>query len=63
MLVAREMTDLEGDVWDDPVDLVLRILVINQRTGVPIFQAGWSDCMYFSLSLFVSFAHLEFTCM
>jgi hypothetical protein len=26
----------------------------------PGFQAGWSECMYFSLSFFVSFAHLEF---
>jgi hypothetical protein len=25
----------------------------------PVFQAGWSDCMYFDLSLFVSFAHPE----
>jgi hypothetical protein len=25
----------------------------------PGFQAGWSDCMYFSLFLFISFAHLE----
>jgi hypothetical protein len=26
---------LEGDVWDDPVDLVPRILVSHQLTGVP----------------------------
>jgi hypothetical protein len=26
----------------------------------PVFQAGLSDCMHFSLSLFVSVAHLEF---
>jgi hypothetical protein len=26
----------------------------------PILQAGWSDCLHFSLSLFVSFAYLEF---
>jgi hypothetical protein len=26
----------------------------------PDFQAGWSDCMYFFLSVFVSVAHLEF---
>jgi hypothetical protein len=25
-----------------------------------IFQAGWSDYIFFSLSLFVSVAHLEF---
>jgi hypothetical protein len=34
MLVTRELTDLEGDVWDDPVDLVLRIVVSHRRTGV-----------------------------
>jgi hypothetical protein len=28
----------------------------------PGFQAGWSDCMFFSLSLFILFAHLEFSC-
>jgi hypothetical protein len=28
--------------------------------ALPVFQAGWSDCMYFSLSLIISFAHLEF---
>jgi hypothetical protein len=26
----------------------------------PVFQAGWFDCMYFSIPLSVSFAHLEF---
>jgi hypothetical protein len=26
----------------------------------PGFQAGWSDCMYFSLFLFILFAHLGF---
>jgi hypothetical protein len=26
----------------------------------PGYQTGWSHCIYFSLSLFVSFAHLEF---
>jgi hypothetical protein len=35
MLVTREMTGLEDEVWDDPVDLVLRILVSHRRTGVP----------------------------
>jgi hypothetical protein len=30
----------------------------------PSFQAGWSDCMFFffSLFLFILFAHLEFPC-
>jgi hypothetical protein len=28
----------------------------------PGFQAGWSGYTYFSLSLFISFAHLEFLC-
>jgi hypothetical protein len=29
----------------------------------PGFQAGWSDCMYFfSLFLFILFAHLDFPC-
>jgi hypothetical protein len=28
--------------------------------ALPGFQAGWSDCMYyFSLFLFILFAHLE----
>jgi hypothetical protein len=35
MLVTREMTDLEDDAWDDPVDFVPRILVSHRRTGVP----------------------------
>jgi hypothetical protein len=28
----------------------------------PGFQAGWSDCVYFFLFLFVLFAYLEFPC-
>jgi hypothetical protein len=28
--------------------------------ALPFYKAGWSDCIYFSLSLFVSFANLEF---
>jgi uncharacterized protein affecting Mg2+/Co2+ transport len=28
----------------------------------PLFQAGWSNYVYFYLSLFVSFSHLEFQC-
>jgi hypothetical protein len=28
----------------------------------PGFQAGWSDCMYFSLFLFILIAHLGFPC-
>jgi hypothetical protein len=35
MLVTREMTGLEDDVWDDLVDLVPRILVSHPRKGVP----------------------------
>jgi hypothetical protein len=46
----------------------------SQKTGIfrdegvaeapPGFQAGWSDCVYvfFSLFLFILFAHLEFSC-
>jgi hypothetical protein len=26
----------------------------------PVFEAGWSGCMYVYLSLFVPFAHLKF---
>jgi hypothetical protein len=35
MLVRQEMTGLEDEVWDDPVDLVPRILVSHRRTGAP----------------------------
>jgi hypothetical protein len=28
----------------------------------PGFQAGWSDCMFYSLFLFFFFGHLEFPC-
>jgi hypothetical protein len=35
MLARREMIGLDGDVWDDPVHLVPRILVSHRRTGVP----------------------------
>jgi hypothetical protein len=29
------MTDLEDEVWDDPVDLLPRTLVSHPRKGVP----------------------------
>jgi hypothetical protein len=35
MLVRREMTDLEDEVWDDPDRNVLHILVSHRRTGAP----------------------------
>jgi hypothetical protein len=35
MLVTREMTDLKDEVWDDPVDVLHRLLVNYPRKGVP----------------------------
>jgi hypothetical protein len=36
------------------------VLDFSVAEAPPGFQAGWSDCMYFfSLFLFISFAHLE----
>jgi hypothetical protein len=35
MLVKREMAELEGDVWDDPVGDLHRLLVSHPRKGVP----------------------------
>jgi hypothetical protein len=35
MLVLREMTELEDEVWDDPVDVLHRRLVSHPRKGVP----------------------------
>jgi hypothetical protein len=31
----------------------------GEAEAPPEFQAGWSDCMYFFLFLFILFAHLE----
>jgi hypothetical protein len=35
MLVTREMTGLKDEVWDDPVQNYVRILVSHRRTGAP----------------------------
>jgi hypothetical protein len=35
MLVTREMTELEDEVWDDPVDILHRRLVGHPEKGVP----------------------------
>jgi hypothetical protein len=35
MLVTREMTKLEDEVWDDPVDVFHRRLVSHPRKDVP----------------------------
>jgi hypothetical protein len=35
MFVMREMTQLEDEAWNDPVDVLHRRLVSHPRKGVP----------------------------